>query len=96
MSECFCREIYIRNDTSTLDLADVDIIIYDFTLTKCSHLRKSTARMIIEKLKGTCQRETRSRADNPASVGLHLDEDNVINSDEENESSHVSTSGSDG
>ena len=49
MSECFCREIYIRNDTSTLDLADVDIIIYDFTLTKCSHLRKSTARMIIEK-----------------------------------------------
>ena len=82
---------------STLDLADVDIIVYDFTLTKSGHLRKSIAGMISEKLKGTCQRETRSRAHNPASVGLHLDEDNVlINSDEEDESSHMGTSGSDG
>ena len=82
---------------STLDLADVDIIVYDFTLTKSDHLRKSTIGMITEKLKATCKRETRSETHNPANVGLHLDEDSaLINSDEEDESSHMSRSCSSG
>ena len=39
----------IRN-TSTLDMQEVDIIVYDFTLTKGERLRKSTIDIIKEKL----------------------------------------------
>ena len=53
--------------------------------------------MINEKLKATCKRETRSGTHNPANIGIHLDEDNALsNSDEEDESSHMSTSFSNG
>ena len=43
------RKRNIRN-TSTLDMQDVDIIVYDFTLTKVGRLRKSTIDIIKEKL----------------------------------------------
>ena len=66
-------------------------------LTKSGHLRKLTIGMINEKLKATCKRETRSGTHNPANIGIHLDEDNALsNSDEEDESSHSSTSCSSG
>ena len=39
----------MRN-TTTLDMQEVDIIVYDFTLTKAGHLRKSTIEIIKEKL----------------------------------------------
>ena len=38
----------IRN-TSILDMQEVDIIVYDFTLTKVGRLRKSTIDIIKEK-----------------------------------------------
>ena len=42
------RKQNIRN-TSTLDICDVDIIVYDFTLTKAGRLRKSKIHIIKEK-----------------------------------------------
>ena len=39
----------MRN-TTTLDMQEVDIIVYDFTLTKARRLRKSTIDIIKEKL----------------------------------------------
>jgi hypothetical protein len=92
------RKKNVRRIT-TLNLQEVDVIIYAFTLTKSGHLRKSTINMIKEKLKmrsteKVC-RQTRSSTHNPADVGLHLDEDNaLINSSEEDESSNMSISGS--
>ena len=78
---------------STLHLADVDIILYDFTFTKSGHLRKSTIAMLTEKLKITSARQTRSSTQDPTVVGLHLDEDNaLINSSEEDESAFMSES----
>ena len=44
------RKGNIRN-TSTLDINDVDIIVYDITLTKAGHLRKS----VIDIIKKNCQ-----------------------------------------
>ena len=49
----------------TLHLADVDIILYDFTFTKSDHLRKSTIAMLTEKLKATSARQTRSSTHDP-------------------------------
>ena len=73
---------------STLHLEDVDVILYDFTLTKSRHLRKSMIVMLQAKLKTTSERQTRSKTLNLIDVGLHLDEDNaLINSSEEDESS---------
>ena len=43
------RKKNIRN-TSTLDMQDVDIIVYNFPLTKARSLRKSTIDIIKEKL----------------------------------------------
>ncbi len=77
---------------STLHLEEVDVILYDFTLTKSGHLRKSTIAMIQEKLKVTSDIQTRSRTHNVADVGLHLDEeDALINSSEEDDSSNMET-----
>ena len=39
----------MRN-TTTLDMQEVDIIVYDFTPTKAGRLRKSTIDIIKEKL----------------------------------------------
>ena len=80
---------------STLHLEDVDVILYDFTLTKSGHLRKSTIVMLQAKLQTTSERQTRSKTQNPNDVGLHLDEDNaLINSSEEDESSCMGESDS--
>ena len=69
------------------------MILYDFTLTKLGHLRKSTIAMIQEKLQVTSDIQTRSRTHNVADVGLHLDEeDALINSSEEDDSSNMETS----
>ena len=43
------RKRHIRNK-STLDMQEVDIIVYDFTQTKVGRLRKSTIDTIKEKL----------------------------------------------
>ena len=88
------RKKNIRRIT-TLHLEDVDIILYDFTLTKSGHLRKSIINMLIEKLKTLNlelpQRQTRCATHNPTEVGLHLDEDGaLVNTSEEDESSHMS------
>ena len=80
---------------STLHLEDVDVILYDFTLTKSGHLRKSIIVMLQAKLKTTSERQIRSKTQNPNDVGLHLDEDNaLINSSEEDESSCMGESDS--
>ena len=39
----------IRN-TSSLDISEVDIIVYNFALTKVGHLRKLTIEIIKEKI----------------------------------------------
>ena len=88
------RKKNIRRIT-TLHLEDVDIILYDFALTKSGHLRKSTINMLTEKLKilnlELPQRQTRGTTHNPTEVGLHLDEDGaLVNTSEEDESSHMS------
>jgi hypothetical protein len=80
-------------------LDKVDVIIYTFALTKSGHLRKSTINMIKEKLKmrstGKVCCQTRSWTHDLADVGLHLDEDNaLINSSKEDESSNMFISGS--
>ena len=80
---------------STLHLEDVDVIVYEFTLTKSGHFRKSTIVMLQPKFKITSERQTRSKTQNPNDVGLHLDEDNaLINSSEEDESSCMGESDS--
>ena len=69
---------------SALLLEEVDVILYDFTLTKSGHLRKSMITVIKEKLQLTSGRQTRSKPYNPANIGLHLDEDDaLINSSRE-------------
>jgi hypothetical protein len=87
------RKRNIRN-TSTLDISDVDIIVYDFTLTKAGRLRKSTIDIIKEKLPGlqggSSQRQTRSATYNLESNHLVYDEDNALigtSEDDEEESS---------
>ena len=78
-----------------MNLLDVDVILYDFKLTKLGHLRKPTIAMIEENRKVTLIRQTRSKTHDPIDVGLHLAEDNaLINSSEEDESSFMETSGS--
>ena len=67
------RKKRIVRRISTLNLLDVDVILYDFTLTKSGHLRKSTIAMIEEKLKVTLIRQTRSKTHDPADACLHLD-----------------------
>ena len=83
---------------STLHLEEVDVILYDFSLTKSGHLRKSTIAMIKEKLGATTtMRQTRSKSHIPEDVGLHVDEDNaLINSSDEDESSLMGSSDTSG
>ena len=64
---------------STLHLEEVDVILYDFTLTKSGQLRKSTITMIKEKLGAkTTIRKMRRKSHNLEDVDLHLDEDNAL------------------
>ena len=85
------RKRNMRN-TTTLDMQEVDIIVYDFTLTKAGRLRKSTIDIIKEKLPSlqgfTDQRRTRSSTHDLGSQHLILDEDNALigTSDDEEES----------
>ena len=75
------RKRNIRS-TSCLDIGDVDIIVYDFTLTKAGRLRKSTIDIIKEKLPilqgDSCRRQTRSSKHNMECQHLILDEDNAL------------------
>ena len=86
------RKRNIRN-TSTLDMQEVDIIVYDFTLTKVRRLRKSTQDIIKEELSSlqgfSYRRRTRSCTHNLESQQLLLDEDNALigTSDEEEDES---------
>ena len=52
------------SSTSTLTLDTVDILVYDFSLTKIEHLRQTTIKIIKEKMSNvspdTTQRGTRS------------------------------------
>ena len=86
------RKRNIRN-TSTLDMQEVDIIVYDFTLTKAGRLRKSTIDIIKEKLPSlqgfSDRRRTRSTTHDLEAHHLVLDEDNALigtSDDEEDES----------
>ena len=87
--------------TSTLTLDHVDILVYDFSLTKTGHLRQTTIKIIKEKIpdmvSSATQRRTRSMSHNHGDVGLQLDEDNaLVASDDEDETSQSSSSSSDG
>ena len=82
------------HNTSTLDISDVDVIVYDFTLTEVGRLRKSTIDIIIEKIpslqSGSSRRQTRSAAYNLESHHLVYDKDNALigtSEDDEEESS---------
>ena len=88
-------------NTSTLALDNVDILVYDFALTKTGHLRKTTINIIKEKIpyvpNDATQIRTRSMSHNHGDVGLQLDEDNaLVASDDEDETSQSSSSSSDG
>ena len=87
--------------TSTLTLDHVDILVYDFSLTKTGHLRQTTVKIIKEKIPDmvstATQRRTRSMCHNHGDVGLQLDEDNVlVANDDEDETSQSSSGSSDG
>ena len=86
---------------STLTLDSVDILVYDFSLTKTGHMRQTTIKILKDKLPNvaqeTTQRQTRSMSHNHISVGLQLDEDNaLVASEEEDETSQCTTSSLDG
>ena len=89
----------IRN-TSTLDMQEVDIIVYDFTLTKAGRLRKSTIDIIKEKLPSlqgfSDRRRTRSTTHDLEAHHLVLDEDNALigTSDDDEDESPLYTLGS--
>ena len=65
--------------TSTLALDNVDILVYDFALTKTSHLRKTTINIIKENIpdvpNDATQIRTRRMSHNHRDVGLQLDEE---------------------
>ena len=90
------RKRNVRN-TSTLDMQEVDIIVYDFTLTKAGRLRKSTIDIIKEKLPSlqgfSDRRRTRSSTHDLEAQHLLLDEDNALigTSDEEEDESPLYT-----
>ena len=94
---CFSENNVVSNcfssDTSTLDMQEVDIIVYDFTLTKVGCLRKSTLDNLKEKL--PClqgfldRRRTKSFTHDLESQHLLLDEENALigtSDDDEDES----------
>ena len=83
--------------TSTLALDNVDILVYDFALTKTGHLRKTTINIIKEKIpdvpNDATQICTRSMSHNHGDVGMQLDEDKaLIACDDEDETSQSSPS----
>ncbi|KAH7365155.1 hypothetical protein KP509_18G011500 [Ceratopteris richardii] len=85
------RKKNIRS-TSTLKMDDVDILVYDFSLTKTGHLRKATINMIKQKLPDVCgtgnHRKTRRVVHDPAEFGMYVDEDRaLVDIEEEEESS---------
>ena len=87
--------------TSTLTVDHVDILVYDFSLTKTGHLRQTTIKIMKEKIpdmvSSAPQRLTRSMSHNHGNVGLQLDEDNaLVASDDEDETSLSSSRSSDG
>ena len=73
-------------------MQEVDIIVYNFTLTKVGHLTKSTIDIIKEKLSSlegfTDRRRTKSSTHDLESQHLILDEDDALigTSDDEEES----------
>ena len=75
------RKRNIRNP-STIDISEVYIIVYDFTLTKVGRLRKSTINIIKEKLPSlqgfSDRRRTRSDEPNLESHHLVLDKHNAL------------------
>ena len=61
--------------TSTLTLDNVDILVYDFSLTKTCHLRQTTIKIIKEKMirnvpPDATQRQTRGMSNNHGDVRL--------------------------
>ena len=99
---CSSRKRRRKNipSTTTLALDRVDILVYDFSLTKSGHLRQATIKIIKEKIpnmvSNNIQRLTRSNSHNHKDVGLELDEDNaLIATDDEDETSECSSSPSD-
>ena len=75
--------------------------MYDFRLTKIGHLRQTTIKIIKEKIPDVSlnarHRRTRSMFHNHGDIRLQLDEDNtVVASDDEDETSQRSPSSSDG
>ena len=86
---------------STLMLDNVDILVYDFFLSKIGRLRQTTIKIIKEKIPNVApnatQRRARSMSHNGGDVGLQLDEDNaLVASDDEDETSQSFSSSSDG
>ena len=87
--------------TSTLSLNNVDILEYDFSLTKTGHLRHTIIKIIKEKIPNvalnTTQRRTRSIYHTHGEVGLQFNEDNaLVANDDEDETSQSSSSSSNG
>ena len=84
---------------STLTLDNVDILLYEFSLTKTDHLRLTTIRILKEKIPKVSlemtKRQTTSMSHNHGDFGLQLDEDNaLVANDEEDETSQSSFSSS--
>ena len=88
------RQKNVRS-TSLLNLDDVDILVYGFSLTKSGHLRKSTINIIKQKLPALQddlnQRQTRSATCTLGNHHLLLDEDNALiaTSEDEQEESQL-------
>ena len=80
---------------------NVDILVYDFSLTKIGYLRHTRIKILKEKIPNIApsipRRRTRSMRHNPNDVGLQLDEDNaLVASDDEGETSQTTSSSFDG
>ena len=82
LSHNFSHWTHNITTTSTLTLDHVDILLYDFSLTKTGHLRQTTMKIIKEKIpdmvSSVTLRRTRSMFHNHGDVGLQLDEDNAL------------------
>ena len=84
-----------------MTLDNIDILVYDFSLTKLGHQRHTIIKIIKQKIPNVppnaTQRWTRSMCRNHNDIGLQLDEDNVsVASDDEDETSQSSSRSSDG
>ena len=67
--------------------------MHDFFLTKTSHLRQITVKILKQKIPNlgpdTTQRQTRRMSHNPGEVGLQLDEDNALVSSDDRIRPHI-------